>query len=563
MQRWLIGMVLIPFVFLCFFQSSGQEKQQSPGELYDSGMELFHKGKFEEAIDRFSKLVLFFPTSKLLSYSRYMIGQCYFKMQKYEEALQQFGLYLKTFPNGDRVKEAEKGIQTSREKLKEKASSPSIQTPTPDEEKKKTDEVNLSTPQPKDQELAFGPSSGRGPKVDPERRLVSRPKGEDLGAVERVKFPPPSPKVKRRICVQVFDLEFTDLEEVEKGIKVLRHAGIDTLILRVFQNRGNRMFKFVKPRREEGVYFETRYAPVVEDVLGKLVEIAHRNGMDLFAWITTRYGNYGLEEPSGYRCKSYNFETGKIEIARGFNLFHPDVLKRLEGLFRDLGRYPIDGILFQDDLVLRHNEDFSLEANKAFLKEFGYSLHPDLFYIDPFKSNSGKYYVKAYTNQFWSWANWKNQWLMNVAKRLMDAARESNPNLKFGINLYYETVLSASNAVAWFSQTFSEALEKNFDYYAFMAYHRQTMKELNMEEKKAMELMAEVAENAVKRVGDPSKVLMKIQIFDWKSEEVVSQKEVDGILAGILNQGEVSLAFVPYVAQFPLYSLRKKWNTSR
>ena len=517
MTKWVGALILITFILSGSSYSQGQQKAQDPGELYDAGMALFHKAGYEEAIDRFSKLILFFSTSKLHPYSRYMIGQCYLKMKKYEEALQQFELYLKTFPDGDRVKEAEKGIQTSKEKLKEKTSPPFLQTPAPEEtKKKKTDEVKLS---------------------------------------------PPGQKAKRRICVQVFDLEFTDLEEVEKGIKALRHAGIDTLILRVFQNRGNRMFRFVTPRHEQGVYFETRYAPVVEDVLGKLVEIAHRNGMDLFAWITTRYSNYGLEEPSGYRCKSYNFETRKIEIARGLNLFHPDVLKRLEGLFRDLGRYPIDGILFQDDLILRHNEDFSLEANKAFLKEFGYSLHPDLFYVDPFKSDSGKYYVKAYTNQFWSWANWKNRWLMNVAKRLMEAARESNPNLKFGINLYYETALNSANAVAWFSQTFSEALEKDFDYYAFMAYHRQTMKELNMEEKKAMELMAEVAERAVKLVRDPSKVLMKIQIFDWKSEEVVPQKEVDGILAGILNQGEVSLAFVPYVAQFPLYSLKEKWNS--
>ena len=132
MSRWAAGFILIAFV-LCSFHSQGQQKAQDPGELYDAGMALFHKAKYEEAIDRFSKLILFFPTSKLLSYSRYMIGQCYFKMQKYEEALQQFELYLKTFPDGDRVKEAEKGIQTSREKLKEKASSPSLQTPTPDE----------------------------------------------------------------------------------------------------------------------------------------------------------------------------------------------------------------------------------------------------------------------------------------------------------------------------------------------------------------------------------------------------------------------------------------------
>ena len=518
MRRWGIGLILVLFIFLCILHSQGQEKQQGPGELYDSGMEFFHKGKYEEAIDRFSKLILFFSTSQLHSYSRFMIGQCYLKMKKYEEALQQFELYLKTYPNGDRAKEAEKGIQTSKEKLQEKASPPSFKPPAPDEKKKKTDEV---------------------------------------------KSPPTNKKVKRRICAQVFDLDVTNLEEVEREVKALRHAGVDTLILRVFQNRGGRTFKFVRSRHEEGVYFETQYALVVDDILGKMAEIVHRNGLELFAWMTTRYANYGSEGPSEYRCKSYNFETKKMEVARGFNLFHPDVLKRLEGLFRDLGRYPIDGILFQDDLMLKHNEDFSVEANKAFLKEFGYSPQPDLFYIEPYKSDSGKYYVRAYTNPFWTWANWKNRWLMSVAKRLMEAARESNPNLKFGINLYYETVLNTSNGVAWFSQTLSEALERNFDYYALMAYHRQTMKELNMEEKKAIELMAEVAEHAVRLVGDPSKVLMKIQIFDWESEEVVPQNEVDRILAGILGQGEVSLAFVPYISQFPLYSLKEKWNTSK
>jgi hypothetical protein len=284
--------------------------------------------------------------------------------------------------------------------------------------------------------------------------------------------------------------------------------------------------------------------------------------LDLFAWITTRYANYGFEEPSEYRCKSYNFETKKIEVARGFNLFHPEVLKRVEGLFRDLGRYPIDGILFQDDLVLKHNEDFSAEAKQAFLTEFGYSPRPSLFYVEPYKSDNGRYYVKGYTHQFWFWANWKNRWLMNVAQRLMGAARESNPNLKFGINLYYETVLNSSNAVAWFSQTFSEALGKNFDYYALMAYHRQAMKESNMEEQKAIGLMAEVAGNAVKWVGDPARVLMKIQIFDWKSSEILPRKEVEDVVTGILNHGEVSLVFAPYVSQFPIRALKGKWAAS-
>jgi len=69
---------------------------------------------------------------------------------------------------------------------------------------------------------------------------------------------------------------------------------------------------------------------------------------------------------------------------------------------------------------------------------------------------------------------------------------------RLSINLYYEAVLNHSNGVAWFSQALSEALDKGFDYYAVMAYHRLTMRELHMEERKALDLMAEVTEKAVR-----------------------------------------------------------------
>jgi len=504
MKNWTITLILILLVASWIPRVEGEEKL-TPGDLYDAGIELFHKEKYEEAVTTFSRIIFMFPKSNLVSYSQFMIGQCDLKMGKYEEAIQQFEFYLKAYPEGDRVKNSEQGIQSSKEKLKEKA-------------------------------LVL---EGQEKRVE---------EGVEKG-------------VKRRICAQVFFFDGKSLELFEKKVKGLKEAGVDTLIFRVFQNRGDRMYKFVIPHHEEGVYFKTEYAPVVDDVLGKLKEIAHRNGVEIFAWMTTRYASYGFDSHPEVHGKGYNFETKKLEAAKGFTLFRPDVLKRLEGLFRDLGSYPIDGILFQDDLILKHNEDFGTEANKAFFKESGFSPHPDLFYIEPYKSESGKYYVKAYSDQFWVWANWKNRWLMNVAKQLMNAAKESNPRLKFGINLYYETILNHGNGIAWFSQSLQGALEKGFDYYAIMAYHRQTMNELKMETKKAIDLMTEVAQKAVMSVGDPSRVMMKVQVLDWKNHEVIPTKEVEALLDGILSQGDVSLAFVPYVDQFPLHQLKGKWTS--
>jgi hypothetical protein len=512
MEKWMTGLISVLLVLLFLSQGYSQERLLNPGELYDSSMDLYYQGKWEEALRGFSKIVQSASPTQLASYSQYMIGLCYLKMKKYEEAIHPLELYLKNYPEGDRVNEAEKGIQMAKEHLKEKTSAPS-------------------------------------PVSEPAEK----------------KFLPEVKKAKRRICAQIAYLEGRNLEEVEKRVKELKNAGVNTIIFRVFQNKGDRIYKFVTAHHEEGVYFKTENAPVVDDILGKVAEMVHRNGLEIFAWITTRYANYGLEGHPEYRCKRYNFETKEMEEARGFNLFHPDVLKRLEGLFRDLGRTPIDGILFQDDLILKHDEDFSAEANKAFLKEVGYLPYPDLFYIDPYKSESGKYYVKAYTDRFWTWANWKNRWLMNVAKRLMEVARESNPNLQFAINLYFEAVLSDVNGMVWFSQTLSGALKNNFDYYAIMAYHRQAMKDRNIELAEAIGLMEEATQKAVEVMGDPSKVLMKIWILDWKkngggSDELASREEIEEVLTAILNHGEVSLAFVPYIDRFPIHSLKGKWT---
>lgn len=541
MKKLSIGSFLIVFVFLSISLVQGQEKVATPGEVYDSAKEHFYKGRYQEAIEGFSKLVQSFPASRLVSYAHYMLGQSFLKMEKHEEAIQKFEYYLKTYPGGDRTKESEQGLRVAREKVrpKKEISGTVVEVkPAPEEPKK----AEVKPPVKEE---------ARGPAERPVTGMVAETK-----------------KVKRRVCAQISYLDGKNLVEVEKRIKELKDAGVDTLIFRVFQNKGDRMYKFVKARHEEGVFFKTDHALVIDDILGKIAEIVHRHGLELFAWMTTRYATYGVDKHTDYRSRIYNFETKKMEIGRGFNLYHPDVLKRLEGLFRDLGRYPIDGILFQDDLILRHNEDFSIEANKAFLKDFGYSPHPDIFYVEPYKSDSGKYYVKGYTDQFWSWAKWKNRHLMEVAKRLVAAARESNPKLQFAVNLYFEAVLNDTNGVAWFSQTLEEALKKEFDYYAIMAYHRQAMKGRNIELKESIDLMAEAAQKAVKSSGDPSRVMMKIWILDWKSNEAVGyelapQKEIEDILGRVLEQGEVSLAFVPYTHQFPLHQLKGKWSGSK
>ena len=352
------------------------------------------------------------------------------------------------------------------------------------------------------------------------------------------------------VAVQVLLFNCPTLFEVEDKIKELKKSGVNTLIFRVFQNRGDRFYPFARPANDVGVYFNSAHAPVVDDILGDLARISRANDMKIFAWMTTRYADYGVENKKGWQAVKYDLESERFAKAKGLNLFRTDVKNHLENIYRDLAAYDIDGILFQDDLVLRHTEGFSLDARRAFAGEFGFMPNPQAFYKDIFTSDDGRRMVSSYGEDFWKWSRWKNRALLDVASRIMKEVKTVKPDMKFAINLMYEAAISPENALAWLSQDLDEAVRTGFDLYAIMAYHRQIASELNVKGVGLDSLMSKLVEKTLEKVNDPAKVLIKLQITDWESQEVVSPEEINAMLKLINKKGNPGLAFVPYRDSF-------------
>lgn len=355
---------------------------------------------------------------------------------------------------------------------------------------------------------------------------------------------------ERTVAVQVLLLDCKDLNELEERMKKLRESGVNTLIFRVFHNKGDRFYSFVDPKNDRGVYFKSNHAPVVDDVLADIAAISHKHGIRIFAWMTTRYADYGVEDKRDWYATAYDLKRNRYVRARGLNLFNREVKNHLIGLYRDLAAYNIDGILFQDDLVLKHLEGFSYDAKLAFAREFGQMPDPEMFYRGVMESSSGKMRVTSYGDSFWEWSRWKNRNLLNLAAEIMAESRKVNSDLKFAINLMYEAALKPKEALAWLSQDLNEAVKTGFDYYAIMAYHIQMGEELGLEGRSLYRTVAQLVENALSKVIDPEKLLVKLQIADWKSKKSVSHDEINKILRIVKNKGNTSVAFVPYYGNF-------------
>lgn len=382
---------------------------------------------------------------------------------------------------------------------------------------------------------------------------------------------------ERVIAVQILYLDCRSLAELDSIVADLARRGVNTVIWRAFQNPGDRPFPLASALEGDepkaggakgeryGVYFGNRFVPVEADILARVAQVVRARGLRFFAWMTTRHTRLGESGESFPVDFQYDFEKRALVPTRHLDLFSEAALERLEAIYQDLAAQPIDGILLQDDLCLRHNEGFSPAGRALFEKHSGTPLDPGSLYIGPYRSAPGKYYVKEYTDLFWTWSKWKAGRLASVAARLARAAREVRPEIQVAANFYYEAVWEPRWALAWLSQDLDAVETADLDYAAVMMYQRQIGQELGLSESETMEAVGEMARRLGKRFRRPERVIVKLQIADWGTSEQLDSEGVGRHVARVLREGSFSLAFVPYRAGYPVDKAlgRRGWRCLR
>lgn len=340
--------------------------------------------------------------------------------------------------------------------------------------------------------------------------------------------------------VQVFVLDKSYSRDIDPFFKGLKEHGVDTVFLRVFQNSSDR-FHYLQdnPECRTGVYFKTSAACTVRDVLGEAVAAARKYHMKIFAWMATRSLSFLKTEK--YMEKSFT-RDGRAD-GYGASIFNPEAADRMRALFRDLAKYDIDGILFQDDFILRYNEGASDAALKAYRADTGISLT----YKKLFGCRGGNEITKVpggCPSAFIPWTKWKNERMMEFFQSLKIAGLEENPGLVFAGNVYYETPLSAEKGMSWYAQSIDSMLKFGFDYLAVMGYHDQIASELGISRAAALKLVEKMADSLKKRVHPTARILMKVQRVSFRKNaapDSVKMKSVCAMLSKYLCISRVIL----------------------
>ncbi len=344
---------------------------------------------------------------------------------------------------------------------------------------------------------------------------------------------------KPLIGAQISLLKPQTREERRYLFAQLRTSGFNTIIVRVFQNHGDRYHHFNNlnsPAPQEGVYFNTSQVPVIGNLLPDICRDAHAEGLKVFAWMTTLHANYRRPQLP----KTYSYNPGR-HCLQPTGTLDPTARENREfllALYRDLAVNPIDGIMFQDDLTLRHTEGFHPGRN-------GKELHPDpatLYHI-----TADGTHISGYQPPFWKWCNNKGRTLQTLNNAIMAACRHVSPDLLFAQNIHYETLLNPRWGKAWFAEVPEVLRSSTADYFFVMAYQQQISRELGIKNNcKLEETMARLFDAGKFLEGGKQQVVFKLQAIDWESGHPVSGKSMSNFLQLLLKSRRDSVIIMPY-----------------
>jgi biofilm PGA synthesis lipoprotein PgaB len=304
-------------------------------------------------------------------------------------------------------------------------------------------------------------------------------------------------------------------------------ANINQALDRIFRGNANTVYlqAFDDSRGDgdiQSVYFHNSVAPVKADVFDHVVRRLQNRGFQVYAWLPTLSGQWLTRQHPEDVVTAYD-DKGKGWYRRA-TPFSPRVREQLRALVRELALYtPIDGILFQDDLYLNDYEDFSSAAQAAFSTRFGRKLTSEIL-RDP-----------AIRRQ---WTRMKAQALTDLTLDLMDSVREFRPQALSARNIYAEAVLNPQ-AVEWFAQDYRAYL-KTYDYTVVMAYPY-----MEKQGARAVEWLGELAAAALSNKPDATKVVFKLQNYDWRENRWLARTELSRQVRALQERGALNIGFYP------------------
>lgn len=295
-----------------------------------------------------------------------------------------------------------------------------------------------------------------------------------------------------------FELQFFSNGFPERlNFDILKQLGIEKVIIRVFEDK----------LENGGLYFSNSVFRVIHPTLDLLIPAFKGKNVSLYAWMITR--NFKWVKTEDYF--DYEYSQGFRKRVRRFDIFNPQAIEKIITVYRELASKKIAGILIQDDFFIRYNEGLSNWGKAVFAKS---AKHPA----------DEKSMLEEDSQDNRLWINIKVNQIIKVLNMIVSACKGKNPDLKIGMNLYYESPIYNKKSEIWYAHDLGQIAKSGLDFIYLMTYHRQIKKEMKLTENQNQELFKNIVNRAFQICKN--KLVVKLQLRDWDTGKVIPIKEM-------------------------------------
>lgn len=233
------------------------------------------------------------------------------------------------------------------------------------------------------------------------------------------------------------------ITDLSAWVEQVRKVGVTTLLVEAGTSVGAQA-----QLRAAGVYFRTSTVPVIDDFFGRVIPLAHAQGVAVFAALDLHHATWmspkadwidAVLSPGGETSQS----SGLIDV------LHPDYQQAVSRIVEDLCRTGIDGLVLQARMRKGFAREVGSTSKAAFETKFGQSAEED-----PNSPNSPL---------VWRWAGWKARSYLRFAEQLREQARRERSTRIIAITVHSSAVLDPNAALMDYGEDVSETRLRGFE----------------------------------------------------------------------------------------------------
>ncbi len=230
----------------------------------------------------------------------------------------------------------------------------------------------------------------------------------------------------------------------------LRDYGIGSVQVNIVQFLGTPVFLFAKLDKPQGYYFSTSNGHMVDDILNKIVAMAHSNNLKLYASFPIRNHPSISDRSTFLLDESWNAIQNRTIPNLKLDLLNPNSQVFLQELIFSLMASDIDGIVFKDDFTYEMNEGFSEVARDRYTTATGRSIYFNKMFV-PVRSSEKQQYEMLADNEFHDVALWRTREIKQLLWELVSEIKRTKSSFSVGIEVTPEMLLDGIESVKWYS----------------------------------------------------------------------------------------------------------------